>query len=77
MDKGAQKMTNHSQKIRRQSDRSVDEPIGTSVEATPKRASPAHKTVHAIFEMLQILDEKVTKINNRFSNLAKELGYKV
>ena len=31
----------------------------------------------AIFEMLNLLDEKVTAVNNRFSSLAKELGYKV
>jgi len=31
----------------------------------------------AIFEMLQILDEKSTKLINRFDKLAKELGYKV
>ncbi len=31
----------------------------------------------AVLEMLNLLDEKVTKINNRFSKLAKELGYKV
>ena len=76
-------MKNHSQKIGRQSDRSVDEPTGTSVGLLRKRLAAAHKTVHsinkkidAIFEMLLELDEKVTKINNRFSKLAKELGYK-
>lgn len=31
----------------------------------------------AIFEMLQMLDEKITKLINRFDRLAKELGYKV
>jgi hypothetical protein len=31
----------------------------------------------AVFEMLQILDEKVTKLNYRFDRLANELGYKV
>lgn len=33
-------------------------------------------TADAIFEMLHLLDEKVTQINNRFSRMAKELGYK-
>ena len=31
----------------------------------------------AVFEMLQLLDEKITKLTNRFDRLAKELGYKV
>ena len=31
----------------------------------------------AVFEMLQILDEKVTKLVNRFDKLANELGYEV
>ena len=34
-------------------------------------------TNETIFEMLHLLDEKITKINNRFERLAKELGYKV
>ena len=31
----------------------------------------------AIFEMLNLLDEKITKLINRFDKLAEELGYKV
>lgn len=31
----------------------------------------------AVFEMLQIFDEKITNLINRFDRLAKELGYKV
>lgn len=30
-----------------------------------------------VFEMLQMLDEKMTKLINRFNRLASELGYKV
>lgn len=30
----------------------------------------------AIFDMLQILDEKVTSINNKFDKLIKEFGWK-
>lgn len=31
----------------------------------------------AVFEMLQMLDDKITKLINRFDRLTKELGYKV
>jgi hypothetical protein len=31
----------------------------------------------AVFEMFQVLDEKITKLINRFDRLANELGYKV
>ena len=31
----------------------------------------------AVFEMFLVLDEKVTKLINRFDKLARELGYKV
>ena len=32
--------------------------------------------IETMLEMLNILDEKITKINNRFSHLARELGYR-
>ena len=32
--------------------------------------------IDAIFDMFQVLDEKITKINNDFERLRKELGYK-
>jgi len=31
--------------------------------------------IKAIFDMLILLEQKVTLINDRFSKLAKELGY--
>lgn len=34
-------------------------------------------TEKAIFEGILMLDEKLTKLTNRFETLLKELGYKV
>jgi hypothetical protein len=31
----------------------------------------------AIFELLLNIEDKVTKINNKFDRMAKELGYKI
>ena len=42
-----------------------------------KQTSTKEEFERAIFEMLQMLDEKVTKLVNRFDKLSKELGYKV
>jgi len=42
-----------------------------------KNKQKLENEIGAMLEMLHLLDEKVTKINNRFSKLAKELGYKV
>ena len=52
----------------------------SGTNATPGGVKPTDfnlsEKMSAIFEMLHLLDEKITKVNNRFSKLAKELGYK-
>ena len=35
------------------------------------------KTEKAIFEGILIIDEKITKLTNRFESLLKTLGYKI
>ena len=50
----------------------------TRLDGTPSAGTfNLSEKIDAIFEMFQILDEKITEVNNRFSRLAKELGYKV
>ena len=55
---------------------------GKPLDNTPTHISKIKKEIEldykkALFEMLQLLDEKITNLIMRFDKLAKELGYKV